>query len=431
MQSDLRILVVTPWFPSQANPVSGTFVNQQVSALRSKGISLRILHPLPYTPPLFRFLKNDYRYWASTPRSETVDGTQVDHPRYLTLPRRILFRYVGDFLRRAIRARIRLIFESWPFHVIHAHEAYPTGYAAIRLRNQIFSHIPALLTIHRTSIDDIAKHNHACFVHVRNTLLMADHVIFVSHLGLSQGLDYTHGMIRNKSSLITNGVNPQQFTLDQSETSQADLLRQKYADSFNLLFVGNLSTAKGIPELLSAVREWPSSDKGKLRLFLIGHNLMGRSLNRLLRDPLLRDRVIAVGPVSHANVKIWMSFANAFVLPSHIEGVPTVMFEALFLGLPSIFTSVGGIPYVVRDHEHVLLVRPGSAQELARAIAELQEDGELRSRLGRAGRKLVGENYTWDANAQRTIDVYRQILSKARHKRPASFLPRADHFPPN
>jgi glycosyltransferase involved in cell wall biosynthesis len=77
------------------------------------------------------------------------------------------------------------------------------------------------------------------------------------------------------------------------------------------------------------------------------------------------------------------------VLPSHEEGLPNAVLEAMAAGLPVIATSVGGTPEIVAEGVTGLLVRPHAPHELAAAIARLTGDPRLREDLGAAGRRAA------------------------------------------
>ena len=87
-----------------------------------------------------------------------------------------------------------------------------------------------------------------------------------------------------------------------------------------------------------------------------------------------------------------MARAAAVVLPCVVaesgdrDGLPTVLLEALAMGVPIISTSVAGIPEISADGECGLLVPPGEPQALAAAIATLLDDPAFADQLGRAGR---------------------------------------------
>ena len=90
---------------------------------------------------------------------------------------------------------------------------------------------------------------------------------------------------------------------------------------------------------------------------------------------------------------------------SEFFGSPTKLFEYLAMGKGIVASRLGQVGEVIIDGENGLLVEPGDADGLARAIERLAVDGELRSRLGAAARKTAIERYTWRHNAARVFDA--------------------------
>jgi glycosyltransferase involved in cell wall biosynthesis len=80
--------------------------------------------------------------------------------------------------------------------------------------------------------------------------------------------------------------------------------------------------------------------------------------------------------------------------------------EAMASGLPAVCSAIGGLPEVVRHGETGYLVAPGDAEELHDRLAELLDDDALARRMGRAGRELVLDRFTWDACARRCLEAY-------------------------
>ena len=406
----MRVLFLTMWYPNPENWVSGTFVHDQAVALRLAGVDVRVMQPLPMAPFPLPLLKKSYKALAAIPDEDSYDGHPVYHPRYLTLPGHRLFERVGDWMYHGIRSRIASLYREWPFDIIHAHATYPCGYAANRCRDALFPGVKVLHTIHGTCIRDAPDYNRSCFEKVQAGLESADSNVFVSREWLQLGLQYTEGRIAGRSQYVTNGVNTTKFSLDAKDTLELSGMKAAHADTWNLVFVGNISEPKGVKDLLEAVRSLAGRGRKNLRLFLIGVNQLDNYINDYLVKHELRELVVLVGAVLHERVKIWMRFASAFILPSHSEGTPTVLFEALYVGAPSIFTQVGGVGDIVTDGQEALLIPPRSVAAIENAIAALMDDPGLCQQLAARGHTLIKSQFTWTHNAQAHLDIYQHLM---------------------
>jgi len=407
----MRVLMLTLWYPNLENPIFGTFIHEQVTALQRLGVDVRVAQPVALTPPPLPIMSEKYKKLGMIPRSEVYKGVRVYHPRYLSLPRHLLFEMAGRWMLKGVKPMLANVYEKWPFDILHAHTTYPCGWCANRLRDKYLPKIKVVHTIHRVSVIDVPTYNSRCKRRVQESLESSDWNVFVSKEGLRLALLYTQGRIRNKMSYITNGVNVSQFTLSPRESDEVQKLKRKYSDSINILFIGYLIERKGVKELLRGFDMLPKLGvRAKARLFLVGRNMMGSYVDSFVRRHQLSDRVFTVGPVPHDRIKIWLGFADIFVLPSHSEGLATVLFEALFMGKCSILTKVGGTCDIVRHMEHAYLISPGSAHEVATAIATLMGSPSLREKLGRNGRRLIERKYTWQINARRNLKVYRRLV---------------------
>lgn len=406
----MKVLFLSLWYPNAQNPISGTFVFEQAEALRAQGVDVRVVQPLPKTPFPINLLSPKYCALASIAGEDVHAGKPVYHPRYLTLPAHLLFERVGDWMFNAICEPIKALRNEWHFDIIHAHATYPCGHAANRCRDELFPDVKVVHSIHRTCIIDAPHYNDACFEKVRTSLEGSDFNVFVSGEGLSLGLEYTQGRIADHSRYITNGVNPEKFSLDAAALREVEALKRRNPDTWNLVFVAYLKEVKGVKELLHAIKNLVQQGHRHLRLFLVGDNQLGTYVSDFLVRHQLQDSVVLAGAVPHDKVKVWMRFADAFILPSHSEGTPTVLFEALFVGAPSIFTRVGGVGDIVTDGVHALVIPPRSVPDIERAITRLMENRDLCERLSRKGHELIAQRFTWRLNAQAIAALYREKL---------------------
>ncbi len=100
------------------------------------------------------------------------------------------------------------------------------------------------------------------------------------------------------------------------------------------------------------------------------------------------------------------------MVPSLYEGFSIPAVQAMACGVPLVATTAGALPEVVGDDgETALLVPPGDAAALARAIGSLLDDSALRDRLSTAVLRRSGELFSWEATARATADVYREMLA--------------------
>jgi glycosyltransferase involved in cell wall biosynthesis len=153
---------------------------------------------------------------------------------------------------------------------------------------------------------------------------------------------------------------------------------------WRVLFVGRIETAKGIFELLSAV-EVLRARGIPLELEVAGG---GKDLDRARRES--HDGVRFHGLVSDRSaLAALFRSADLFVLPTHHEGFPRVLYEAMVHGVPVLTTFVGGIPSVMRDGENCLHIPVGDPATLADTIARALSDVELRRYLVQGGSETM------------------------------------------
>jgi glycosyltransferase involved in cell wall biosynthesis len=121
------------------------------------------------------------------------------------------------------------------------------------------------------------------------------------------------------------------------------------------------------------------------------------------------DNVHFLGHVE--NIRQLLQDTDIFVLPSiKGEAFPRSVLEAMSSGIPVVATDCGGTREAVENDVCGFLVQPQDSTEMARRIAILSEDSALRSRMGRAGRKIAVERFGIERNVARTVEVYREII---------------------
>ncbi len=215
-----------------------------------------------------------------------------------------------------------------------------------------------------------------------------------------------------------NGVDASRFTATPERIRRAAALRYQFgipAQAPVLLFVGRLTSDKGIPELVRAFLKL-GNQFPDLHLLLAGCFEDEDPLPVDTRKSLeTHPRVVFAGPVQ--DIATYYAIADVVVLPSHREGLPTVILEAQAAGKPVVGASVTGIVDVVVDGETGLLFPVGDVPALIETLARLITDKTLASKLGRAGQDQVKRNFqqeqVWEALHREYLGVLRMNESHA------------------
>jgi glycosyltransferase involved in cell wall biosynthesis len=161
---------------------------------------------------------------------------------------------------------------------------------------------------------------------------------------------------------------------------------------------------KGVDVLIRALAR--VRDEGHaFRAALVGTGRLLEDHRALVRELGLADRVTLPGRVP--TVGAYLRHSDIFALPSLAEGSGSMsVLEALQYGVPVISSAVDGMLEDLSDHADSILVETGSAEDLARGLAELIADPALRERLGDAGRQVYNRRFSADAATAALTDFY-------------------------
>ena len=171
-----------------------------------------------------------------------------------------------------------------------------------------------------------------------------------------------------------------------------------------ILFLGRIEDAKGLPELLKAFSVLRMSAPDA-ELVCAGAGDIERAV-RQAEALGIEDAVRFPGWLGEAEKRAWLRRAAVLVLPSHAEGLPMSLLEAMAAGVPVVASAVGGIPDVVKHGVNGLLVAPGDAVDLLRAQRRLLREPQLAAALGAAGRETVRARFAPEQVLARLGEVY-------------------------
>ena len=176
--------------------------------------------------------------------------------------------------------------------------------------------------------------------------------------------------------------------------------------------MGRLVPKKGF-QLLPEVCRILNEAGLDFRLRVVGDGPLDPRLRRSVEQGRLQDRLRLEGACSQEKlIRDYLRRADILVMPCMIasdgdrDGIPTVILEAMSMGVPVVATAVAGIPEVVLDRKTGILVEPDSPQAIADGIIRLIADPELGDRLARTGRDRVRAMFDRHKNVGRLARLF-------------------------
>ncbi len=390
-----RIALVTSYFPSEEEPYRGQSTYQALRHLADRAEWCAFVPYLTY-PAWYNPAQTRYRVM------KVDQQARVDIParyfRYGTAP--LVGRPLnGEFAYRKVRQAVR----DFAPDLILSYWLYPDGYASVRLGRQL--RIPAIvgaLGSDLRRIDDWATKYWTGW-----TLRGAAHTIAVS--GELAERAVAMGSPRERTHAILNGYDEAVF-YPGHRLAERRLLGIE-PDAEVVLYVGSLIPSKGIPELMTAFRAL-AARRPRLMLVCGGEGPLAADMRRNAEEAGLGARLLLPGKLSGQQVRQWMVASNLFCLPSHSEGCPNVVVEALACGRAVVASRVGGIPELVNARNGVLTpVRDAAALETA--LAQTLERSWDQTAVAATYQR------SWHEVAEDTWDVCQLALAAGRAHRAA------------
>ena len=229
--------------------------------------------------------------------------------------------------------------------------------------------------------------------------LIADRIIAVSADGLRTLED-----AGARAELLTNGVDTNAFP--ESERDPAVV---------SIAYVGTVCARKGLDDLRIAMMLLrDAAVLARVRVTIVGDGRQeGPNVFEQVResynDSGLADIVRFTGSLPPEAVRSMLTNADIFCLPSHWEGLPLSLLEAMAAGSAVVATTVGDIPEVLEQGRAGILVEPRRPDQLADALARLLHDPDERVRLGTVGRERARRHFDRATTSRRILEIYREL----------------------
>jgi glycosyltransferase involved in cell wall biosynthesis len=379
----LHILLVTSWYPSEAQPTYGSFVEEQAQLLRRKGHRVSVLH-IALSGTFVQSLGS-----KTTVREEKYGGIDV---RRITLPpvlpgmRSLNYRKAQKYALREARK----LFSSAKPDVIHSHSLFLGGVVAFYLGKHM--EVPFVHTEHSSAlIFSPQDYTRTDIRMLRKVYAAAQKVLCVSHFLR----DEVQRMYAPKGSfqVLPNMVDTAFFELQRAEPNP----------EIKLLSIGSLIPVKNYSLLLDAM-QIVCANRPDVTLAIHGDGEERVALEARCLELGLQAKVKILPRLTRRDVIEAMQNASMLVSSSRVETFGLTVAEALASGMPVVATDSGGVRDILSEEVGILC--PAEANTLAEAILEgiLRREGYSSKTL----RAFAKSRFHEDIIYNELLSLYRQ-----------------------
>jgi len=387
----VKVCVVAEFYPRAADPVLGVWAHRQALAARDAGAEVRVLvlhRPVP--PRSSARSPAALRTALSQPARATLDGLDVHYVRFLAPPRPRSYGSWGAWAAPPLAAALHRLRRSFPFDVVHAHNAVPAGEAVRRARVRT----PLVVSVHGGDVFFTAPRFEAGAAAVRRSFGAA-RLVLANSAGIE---DQAQRLGARDTRVVHLG------------TDLPTPSRGAREGPPEIVTVGHLVARKRHADVIRAL--WLLRDEHpSLRYVVVGDGPERGALQRLAAELGVADRVELTGQLPHADALDRSRRSTIFAMPSIDEAFGVAYVEAMAAGLPAI-GSLGepGPQEIAAAGDGMRLVAPGDVEALGAQIGDLLADPAWLREVGDGARATVAEHFTWERCGRETVRAYEDAV---------------------
>lgn len=271
--------------------------------------------------------------------------------------------------------------------VVHA--IYAGGFGTL-LRLANFH--PSIISVIGSDVDDAKLHSNWKRKLIRSNLDFAGQITVSSNYLKAQVKKFK---TNTPAKWIPFGVNTKLFKPDVKTSKQ----------TINIGTVKTLEYGYGIDILIKAFA-LNCKKHANINLIIAGQGSLKAELINLARKLNIESKVTFVDQIPHNQVPKILNRLDIFVCLSRKESFGVSVIEASACGLPVVVSSVGGLPETLIDGKTGFIVKKEDPESATKAIEKLINEPKLRKKMGKAGRKFVINNYSWDDCVNKMVSLY-------------------------
>jgi teichuronic acid biosynthesis glycosyltransferase TuaC len=405
----VKVAVVAEFYPRRTDPVLGIWAHRQALAARDAGAETRVIVLYRLVPPRAaltagpRALTRAAAGLLRQPPRETRDGLEILYVPFVSPERSRAYASWGAWAAGPLAVALRALQRTFPFDLIHAHNAVPAADAVRRAR----LHVPLVVSVHGGDVFYTAPRS-ARGRDAVTRALAASQLVLANSAGVAD-LASSYGARATRVVHLGTDLPQRQATLPR--LASPGLLHRGPPAPLRLVTVAHLVPRKRHGDVIRALavlrRRHPD-----LRYLIIGDGPERVALARLAERLGVSHRVELRGQLDPDTALATARRCSIFVMPSTEEAFGVAYIEAMASGLPAIgCRGEPGPEEIAKAGDGMLLVPPGDVERLSQRIDELVSDPDRLLVTGRRARATVAQHFTWRRCGQETVAAYADVLA--------------------
>lgn len=392
-----RTIVSAANHPDPFHPYVGLFNYRSIKSLSSNGVEADVISPRPIAPPI-----GPYSEYSEIPSKYNYESHTVHYPRFPYLLPQKLFKYtISSVAAKQILPNYLDEHFQTP-DICHAGHIHYDGTGLVPYCEKY--DIPLTVMGRGKILNNYHNLSYISKNTIKNTLEYSEQILCVSE-SLADIAEDIVG--ESKATVLPNGADPERYPTACKEQIKTEL--GIASEKTVILFCGGYTERKGIYEIAEAIDQVHHDD---VQLVFIGHygDLRNHLISSLESSP--HDSYQVFWEVPPLAVRRWFTVADILMVPSHAEGRPNTVYEAMASETAVVGSAVSGIPEQVKDNETGILIPPEDASSLASALNKLIENQKLRQAMGSNGlERLLAKGWTWEAHGDKLTEIHKNIIN--------------------
>lgn len=414
--SEMKILYISQYFPPEIGAPAAR-VSELSDRWSKAGHDVTVLTGFPNHPT--GRIHPDYRKrFRRLTSSESFKNVRVVRTWLWPLPNRKSWERIGNYTSFFISAIVRGLFLRRPEVIVATSPQLLVGLAGWALAR--LKGVPVVLEVRDIWPDAIL----AAGVSRKGSVLeksltsisrflykRCDYIVGVTP-GIVEELVSTKDVPRDKIGLVMNGADPAFFSSNGGPDVRAQL---NLEDKVVISFIGTIGLAYSVMMIVEAATRLKT--KEGIRFLVIGEGVQ--------REPLLQEaqrrrlkNLIVTGQKPREEIPAALRATDVCLIllkpnPVNAQAVPNRIGEYLAAGKAIIAAVEGEAKEILKASGAAICIDPENLDQLVSAIQTLAESRELRTRMGRSGRRYMEANMTRDKNAEVYLEILRAVQARS------------------